>query len=83
VQLAYAVLVVLAEGLERVEGGKPQQMQFRKAKVGELSAAEKRDYFLNQVRPSRWRDGERLGRLGRGSLVDAEEDKGGLSGPIW
>ncbi|GAA5971744.1 hypothetical protein JCM8115_004230 [Rhodotorula mucilaginosa] len=28
--------------------GKPQQMQFRKAKVGELSAAEKRDYFLNQ-----------------------------------
>lgn len=23
-------------------------------------------------------DGERLGRLGRGSLVDAEEDKGGL-----
>ncbi len=30
--------------------GKPQQMQFRKAKVGELSATEKRDYFLNQVR---------------------------------
>ncbi|GAA5883945.1 hypothetical protein JCM3774_001476 [Rhodotorula dairenensis] len=28
--------------------GKPQQMQFRKSKVGELSAAEKRDYFLNQ-----------------------------------
>ncbi|GAA5981289.1 hypothetical protein JCM10908_004054 [Rhodotorula pacifica] len=33
--------------------GRPQQMQFGKETVGELSPAEKREYFLNQVRRMR------------------------------
>jgi hypothetical protein len=60
----------LLEVLERADVDRPVRVAVRRVRL------EGRIFV-------RLADGERLGRLGRGSLVDAEEDKGGLSGPIW